>query len=396
MNGLPHIIYPGICLRDEWPADARAHYCTNFAVAVPSNPLTDVLLANWSKPADINPIVNGSSKDPSPAWRTADGAEWRFSDNTGRIYASSDFRRWRPARGVSGLPTGDCPSLQPLPRQTPGAGAAPPGSDQPTHLHTSSGNPFGTWVQAGVYQDGLQGTSGTWRGVRSAAGRCLTAHGACGRSIDRGQVYAATQFQDPVKNRTLLWSWAPVSPNSSMTLLRELTWNPELEQVEFSPIEEQVQLRGAVLESKTNVDVPASTPVDLGTWSGGAGNTSELLVRFALPEDAATFGVVVMANGPGTANTSGTYFYLQFTPAKAGNPRTAVVGAHDGGARMGGGGGGGGGSGIPLARVMPGIDLPHDDLKVTPVTYSHCTGLDALSTRTPHRQHRLRCPRHLP
>ena len=227
VDGLPHIIYPGICLRDEWPADARAHYCTNLAVAVPTNPLTDVLLANWSKPADVNPIVNGSSKDPSPAWRTADGAEWRFSDNTGRIYASPDFRRWRPARGVSGLPTGDCPSLQPLPRRTPGAGAAPPGSDQPTHIHTSSGNPFGTWVQAGVYQDGPQGTSGTWRGVRSAAGRCLTAHGACGRSVDRGQVYAATQFRDPVKSRTLLWSWAPVSPNSSMTLLRELTWNPE-------------------------------------------------------------------------------------------------------------------------------------------------------------------------
>ena len=76
----------------------------------------------------------------------------------------------------------------------------------------------------------------------------------------------------------------------------------------------------------------------------------------------------------GTANTSGTYFYVQFTPAMAGSPRTAVVGAHDGGARVGGGGG----SGIPLARVMPGTDLPHDDLKVTPVTYSNCMGLDAL------------------
>ena len=70
-----------------------------------------------------------------------------------------------------------------------------------------------------------------------------------GRSVDRGQVYAATQWIDPVKNRTLLWSWAPVHPNSTMTLLRELTWNAELEQVEFSPIEEQQKLRGAVLEA---------------------------------------------------------------------------------------------------------------------------------------------------
>ena len=45
--------------RDEWPADNRAHYCTNFAMAVPAHPATDVLLENWTKPDDLNPIVNG-------------------------------------------------------------------------------------------------------------------------------------------------------------------------------------------------------------------------------------------------------------------------------------------------------------------------------------------------
>ena len=52
-------------------------------------------------------------------------------------------------------------------------------------------------------------------------------------------------------------------------------------------------------QAQTNVAVPASlhTPVDLGTWPSGAGNASELLVTFALPDHAATFGVVVMAEG---------------------------------------------------------------------------------------------------
>ena len=34
----------------------------------------------------------------------------------------------------------------------------------------------------------------------------------------------------------------------------------------------------------------------------------------------------------GTANVTGSFFYLQFAPGVAGQPRTAVVGAHDGGA----------------------------------------------------------------
>ena len=42
-------------------------------------------------------------------------------------------------------------------------------------------------------------------------------------------------------------------------------------------------------------------------------------------------------------------------------------------------GGGGGGGRIPLARVMPGVDLPHDDLKVTPVTYTSYTPCQAAS-----------------
>ena len=61
VDGVPHIVYPGLCLHDEWRADARARYCTNFVAAVPTDHANDVLLANWSKPG-YNPIINGSAR----------------------------------------------------------------------------------------------------------------------------------------------------------------------------------------------------------------------------------------------------------------------------------------------------------------------------------------------
>ena len=74
MNGTPHVIYPGLCLKDMWPADRRAHYCTNFVDAVPADHANDELLQKWRKPK-YNPIVNGSAKDPSAAWETTAGGE---------------------------------------------------------------------------------------------------------------------------------------------------------------------------------------------------------------------------------------------------------------------------------------------------------------------------------
>ena len=41
----------------------------DYAIAVPSN-ASDPLYRNWAKP-DYNPIINGTSDDPSTAWRTA-------------------------------------------------------------------------------------------------------------------------------------------------------------------------------------------------------------------------------------------------------------------------------------------------------------------------------------
>ena len=275
-DGVPHIIYPGLCLRDEWPADHRARYCVNFVEAVPTNHAKDTLLQNWSKPGH-NPIVNGSSKDPSAAWQHngSDGNdEWRFMDNTGNIFvtANASFGPWKPVgKSQPPFPGGDCPSLFPLPKHTPGMIATESKSDTrntsaspppPTHVHIRSGVPFGTWMQVGSYVAGAPFTAGSWTTISTIpASACTvvpspapkeepTAAAAaapplkeeptaaaevtiCGMNADVGQMYAGKDFYDPVKGRRLLWGWAAIQPNSTMTMLREITWNPVLEQLEY-------------------------------------------------------------------------------------------------------------------------------------------------------------------
>ena len=199
---------------------------------------------------------------------------------------------------LRGIPEGDCPSLYALPAPTPGTLPAPAGVEQPTHVHITSGNPFGTWMQVGKYSDGAPRTPGEWAPMQP----CLRSRprlGGCGRCVDRGQTYAAKQFADPVKNRTLLWSWAYVKPNSSMALLRVVTWNRELSQLEFAPLEEQAQLRGSVLAQAANVTVVAGQEYPLGAWTGGP-SCSMLATAFTAPvehESLYSLGKRTLYNG---------------------------------------------------------------------------------------------------
>lgn len=91
IDGKPFIVYPGLCNKKDYPpsTDGGARDgCitgTNYAQAVPANP-SDPLYTNWTKDKsasiDIatNPIVNGTSDDPSTAWKTPHG-EWRLIGN---------------------------------------------------------------------------------------------------------------------------------------------------------------------------------------------------------------------------------------------------------------------------------------------------------------------------
>ena len=102
---------------------------------------------NWTKDklAGINiatnPIVNGTSDDPSTAWKTPHG-EWRLIGNAkafgqnksgvAPIYAAADFTGDWHLVGDTPFPSGECPSFFPLPRLYPGTTST---GTLPTHVH---------------------------------------------------------------------------------------------------------------------------------------------------------------------------------------------------------------------------------------------------------------------
>jgi beta-fructofuranosidase len=342
VNGEVVLIYPGLCFQKNKDGTPNEQCISgrNLATAVPADS-TDPLLIKWSKRGVIVNASNGNAshpdakpddgKDPSTAWQTAAG-EWRFvTGGTPIMYGSMDFKSWYYlGKGFPMYPDrsgkmiyagGDCPSLFPLPPKTPGAGP-PPDSKRPTHVHMS----FGGNMNLGWMEDGAPRTVGNWTSAERA--------GFPNRKSDHGQYYATKDFWDPVKERRLLWGWG-VPPLNAQTLVREMTWNAELRQLEYKPMEEQTQLRGAELpvsaDGNDSIIIPPKlVPQILGdrSWPSGAGNQSEIEVTFMLPSaldaDAganasvpasALFGVVVMAGQDPT--TSGTFLFVDFSAPSA-------------------------------------------------------------------------------
>ena len=75
-----------------------------------------------------------------------------------------------------------------------------------------------------------------WNSSRPHLGICWTDHGA---------LYAAKDMLDPVHGRRIYWGWnAYVAPaQGGLSLPRELTWHPELQQLVHSPLPELSLLR---------------------------------------------------------------------------------------------------------------------------------------------------------
>ena len=184
IDGKPFIVYPGLCNKKDYPpaTDGGARDgCitgTNYAQAVPANP-SDPLYTNWTKDksasVDIatNPIVNGTSDDPSTAWRTPHG-EWRLIGNAkaygqkksgvAPIYAAKEFTGEWHLVGDTPLPSGECPSFFELPALYPGT-SNPTGAQLPTHVHKRGhGSPGcnGDCMTLGTWVDGAPGEIGTW------------------------------------------------------------------------------------------------------------------------------------------------------------------------------------------------------------------------------------------
>ena len=108
---------------------------------------------------------------------------------------------------------------------------------------------------------------------------------------------------------------------------REITWDAELGQLVFSPLNEQAQLRAKPLVSLGRTPLAAGSAYRLGHWSRGEGRQAEVEVVFLLPEHAASFGVSVMADADLTR--SGMFFYADYTPstARPGAPHRMTVGS---------------------------------------------------------------------
>ena len=77
---------------------------------------------------------------------------------------------------------------------------------------------------------------------------------------------------DPVGNRRILWGWG-VPPLDAQSLPREVTWNPELQQLCYNPLTEQEALRSTALEVPPGgTELRSGVPLPLGPWPGSVGN----------------------------------------------------------------------------------------------------------------------------
>ena len=240
-------VYPGLCKPVK--AGTTCPGATNLAIAVPEDP-SDPFQTNWTKDGKVgtltgyvNPIANNTGRDPSTAWRTPAG-EWRLTSYGSQIYGSMDFKSWYHIGTQKSFPGGECPSFMPLPRTTPGSGKPPPGATSPTHVYKAS-HGGKDWMSVGTYVAGPPNTIGNF----TMLGKEVI--------IDKGALYASKDFYDPVGQRRINWGWAKIAygewntgnpwDSSAHSLPREMTWHAELQQLVFSPLEEQKQLRGQVL-----------------------------------------------------------------------------------------------------------------------------------------------------
>ena len=266
---------------------------------------------NWTKDVfTVNPIVNNTGRDPSTAWKTPAG-EWRLTTFDTMIMGSMDFRMWYRIGKQPGFPEGECPSFFPLPRTTPGAGPAPAGAVAPTHVHKAS-HGGKDWMQVGSYTAGPPKTNGNWTALLAEV------------KIDAGHCYASKDFFDPVKGRRINFGWATVPPQSTQTLPREVTWHPELQQLVYSPVEEQEALRGSVIGSLQGLllTANASTPLDLPAQ---AGNQSEVQVSFVRPDGAMRLSVHVMVDAQRAP--AGVEFFIDYKPPETNGLAKVTVGS---------------------------------------------------------------------
>lgn len=167
-------------------------------------------------------------------------------------------------------------------------------------------------MAVGTYTAGPPRSNGNWTGLLPEV------------KIDAGNFYASKDFYDPVKNRRINWGWATVPPASTQTLPREVTWHPQLQQLVYSPVEEQDSLRGAAIGSLQNKALTANSSMPLGLPKQ-AGNQSEIRVSFERPSAAVRLSVNVMVDS--ATSKLGSEFFIEYSPSDGDGVSKVQVGS---------------------------------------------------------------------
>lgn len=360
VNDMPTIVYPGLCNKRDY---AKCDTGTVFALALPADYETDPWLTNWVKPG-INPVVDNVERDPSTAWQTLDGKEWRFTAYTGQIYSSIDFSNWTVAGdGAALFSEAECPDFFPLPPFCNGLGCANFSSDAqlPTHVHKESSGGQ-DWYTLGVYSDDAPGSTGTWKplvGVPALQPLDFSA------VMDMGMVfYASKSMFDPVGYRRIFYGWL-LSPNSAQSIPRVTQYHAQLQRLVFLPLPELSKLREyPPLYEASGVELQPNSTVWLGDWPVQKGNQSEFRATFKLPSlvkstTVLSFGVSVMAGAFMQSSGAGQNSSMDISISYSGATRTASL------------------SVIPISTedpaaefYMEGTDLPGGDYSVVDVNYT--------------------------
>jgi sucrose-6-phosphate hydrolase SacC (GH32 family) len=331
VSGRPVLMYPG--MTPDYPGG------NNLAIATPAND-SDPLLRDWSKPS--GPVANHTKYDPSSAWRTPYG-EWRLQTLDGHVFSTQDaaFRSgFYRVDGYEIAGSGECSSMFPLPRCTPGAVCNASSAGGPTHVHKRSTYADATYrlrvdnMIVGTLTEAPPGRAGNWT---QSLGRM--------QEVDRTFYYASKDFWDSSTNRRILHGWLEFG-NGALSLPREVTWHPQLQQLVFSPVPELEKLRLHSLGS-----VRKATPLrPNASVSLGCADTVEVRAIFARPEKAARLGVFIGAN----STSQGYWYFVDYKPPPS--PTTAIYNITVGRTRL------------PVSpgrykRLMPDVDLVGADFK---------------------------------
>ena len=311
------LVYPGVCDKGSSPQCTTG---TTVNLAQPAD-RRDPLATNFSK-LDVNPIAQvdgavgpggggppGGGGDSSAPWKTSTG-QWRFitRDNvSSNVWESDAFfakGSWRNLGAQPGFTQGACPSFFPL-----------PGGGNGTHVYLYSKTTLPapdthrSVMVVGTYTEHGKGKLGTFKGRPY-------------QIVDNGSYYAAKDFLDPVKERRILWGWAQI-PGGANALPREVRWDAALGRLLFPPIDELSQLRvQPAIADLRGASVSPGAALALVPPNGGGADQSEILVDFALPKVAATFGVELLAPRGGTL----LVVSVDFAPGRS----RAVVGIQGG------------------------------------------------------------------